>query len=290
MKYTASSDPIVIEALSALDSGNTGKLLDLIDNNPRLVSQRIRNNEEGYFKDPYLLYFIADNPIRTDRLPKNITEITSELVRSVKQNSPETYQSQIDYTLSLVASGRIPKECGVQIELLDLLIDAGASPDCPMVALTHGNLEAAEYLLSRGATLTLALAVCLERTVEIQWLADHSTPNEKLTALAAAAFYGKADSIKTLLQMNTDPNGFPDRENGFHTHATPLHQAVYSGSIASVQLLVEAGANIDAPDRIYHGNPTGLGNPYAFRIHRPSKPIQLRRHRSIPPQYKTLNA
>ena len=36
-----------------------------------------------------------------------------------------------------------------------------------------------------------------------------------------------------------------------------LHQAVYSGSFGSVKILVEAGANPDAKDRIYHGTPLG---------------------------------
>ena len=35
----------------------------------------------------------------------------------------------------------------------------------------------------------------------------------------------------------------------------PLHQAVSSGSLESVKLLVEAGASLSAKDKIYDGTP-----------------------------------
>jgi len=245
------------EAITAIDSGRTTELLDLIDKHPDLVRERFHNAEEGYFKDPYLLWFVADNPIRIDKLPPNIVEITRLLVEAVKREAPDTCQQQIDYTLGLVASGRIPRECGVQIAMLDLLIDAGASPDGAMTALTNGNVEAAQHLLDRGDKLTLAIAVCLERMDEINDLAAQASNDEKLTALAAAAFYGKADMVKRLLEMGIDPNGFPEADSGFHSHATPLHQAVSSGSLDCVKLLVEAGARLDVQDKIYGGTPLG---------------------------------
>jgi peptide-methionine (S)-S-oxide reductase len=40
-------------------------------------------------------------------------------------------------------------------------------------------------------------------------------------------------------------------------HSTPLHQAVSSGSLAAVQVLVEAGADLTTRDRIYDGTPLG---------------------------------
>ncbi len=244
-------------AVSAIDAGNIAELEDLITSDPGLVRDRLRNNENGYFKDPYLLWFVADNPIRVDKLPANIIEITNLLIQAVKRESPDTCQQQIDYTLALVASGYIPRECGVQIPMIDLLIDAGASPDVAMIALTNGNLNAAQHLIDHGSKLNLALAVCLEHMDDIGHLAAHASDTEKLTALAAAAYYGKANMIKRLLEMGTDPDGYPAVTSGFHSHATPLHQAVSSGSLDSVKLLVEAGARRDMPDKIYDGTPMG---------------------------------
>jgi peptide-methionine (S)-S-oxide reductase len=78
-----------------------------------------------------------------------------------------------------------------------------------------------------------------------------------LGALTAAAFYGKIDMVSFLLAQGTDPNGYPERSGGFHQHATPLHQAVYSGSLDVVKLLVEAGASLKAKDKVYEGTPLG---------------------------------
>jgi hypothetical protein len=243
------------QAVAAIDSGRTIELFDLISKHPGLIRYRLPNNEEGYFKDPYLLWFVADNPIRTGKLSTNILEITHQLVQVVKREALDTYQHQIDYTVGLVASGRTARECGVQIEMIDLLIDAGASPDSAMVALTNGNVDAAQHLVNRGGKLTLAIAVCLDRMDDISHLVSMANANEKLTALAAAAFYGKENMVKHLLEMNIDPNGFPETGSGFHSHATPLHQAVSSGSLDCVKLLVEAGARLNATDKVYNGTP-----------------------------------
>ena len=67
--------------------------------------------------------------------------------------------------------------------------------------------------------------------------------------------FGHAQMIKILLGTGVDVNMIPQSE--FHTHASPLHQAVSSGDIDAVKLLVEAGANLHAIDSIYHG--TALG-------------------------------
>ena len=63
--------------------------------------------------------------------------------------------------------------------------------------------------------------------------------------------------ISFLIEKGVDVNGYPDEFYGFHTHASALHQAVYSGSLKSVQLLVEAGAKLDATDTVYKGTPLG---------------------------------
>lgn len=82
----------------------------------------------------------------------------------------------------------MPHECGVQIAM----IDAGTSPNSAMAALANGNVDAALHLVDRGANLTLAIAVGLDRTDDIHHLAALATNDEKLTALATASFYGKS--------------------------------------------------------------------------------------------------
>jgi peptide-methionine (S)-S-oxide reductase len=110
-------------------------------------------------------------------------------------------------------------------------------------------MDAAKHLISRGGDYTLLAAVCFDEKEKVQELLPGSSGDEKLTALTAAAFYGNTALTDLLLKAGVDPNGYP--ANGFHTHATPLHQGVYSGKFDIVKLLVVAGADITAKDKIY---------------------------------------
>jgi hypothetical protein len=250
-------DPIFREAVEAIDTGNIVVLESLLTKHPRLLREPLDRPSGDYFQHPYLLWFIADNPIRNNVLPANIVDITRLLVRFVKQAAPSSMQHQLGYTLGLVATGRIPRECGVQIALIDLLIDEGAQPGGGMGALAHGNKDAAAHLIKRGGTLTLATAVGLDRISDVERLIQDAGDNEKLVALTMAAFDGNTRMLSFLLSKGVDPNGYPANNNGFHSHATPLHQAVYSGSPEAVKLLVEAGAQLNVPDKIYGGTPLG---------------------------------
>ncbi len=257
MKNSEITDPLFREAVEAIDSGSMTALEGLLAAHPELVQDRLNYPNGGYFKEPYLLWFVADNPIRIDRLPGNIEEVTRLLIQAVKSEAADSAQQQLDYALGLVATGKVPKECGVQIEMMNLLIDAGAKPGGGLGAIAHGNIEAAEHLIGRGGKLTFAAAVCLERMEDVYRLAPSADKDEQLVALTAAAFYGKSNMISLLLGMGIDPNGYPTSDSGFHSHATPLHQAVSSGSLDAVKLLVEAGANLDAVDLMYDGTPLG---------------------------------
>src|SRR5664279_4320315 len=109
MKNSEIKDPLFREAIEAIDSGNTIQLERLLAENPRLVYSRLSLPSGDYFQHPYLLWFIADNPIRIDKLPGNIIDLTRLLIRVVKQEATDSVQEQLDYTLGLVATGRIPK-------------------------------------------------------------------------------------------------------------------------------------------------------------------------------------
>jgi peptide-methionine (S)-S-oxide reductase len=56
------------DALDAMDSGDPGRLERLFAEDPGLVRDRV-NGGEGYFRRPYLLWFVAENPVRNGRLP-----------------------------------------------------------------------------------------------------------------------------------------------------------------------------------------------------------------------------
>jgi peptide-methionine (S)-S-oxide reductase len=257
MKNSDITNPLFREAVEAIETGDIGLLTTLITENHHLVQDKLDLPEPGYFQNPYLLWFVADNPIRNGKLPANIVDVTQLLIGYVKKFAAGTMQQQLDYALGLVATGRIPRECGVQIALMDVLIDAGATPGGGLGALAHGNFDAAAHLIVRGGQLTLAAAIGLDRMDDVIRFTAGADKAELLVALTVAGFYGKPQMITYLLNLGADPNGYPENNAGFHSHATPLHQAVYSGSLECVKLLVEAGARLDMPDKIYNGTPIG---------------------------------
>jgi len=257
MDITKVDDAIFLEAITAVDAGNIPVLKDLITKHPRLVTERLNYPSGDYFDSPYLLWFVADNPIRNEKLPANIFDVATLLIAEVKKQAPGTVQKQLDYALGLVATGRIPRECGIQIQLIDVLIDAGATPGGGSGALAHGNIEAATHLIKRGGKLTLTTAVGLDWLDDVMRLAFSAGDDEKLAALTMAAFYGKTCMVEYLLSIGVDPNDYPENGTGFHTHATPLHQAVCSRSLDTVKLLIEAGARPDLTDKAYGGTPLG---------------------------------
>jgi len=245
------------KAVEAIDAGDITSLQKLLAQDPALTVMRSHSPPEGYFSHPYLLWFIAGNPVRQERLAVNICEITKLIIREVKQHAAESFREQIDYTLGLVATGSVPRESGVQIELMDILINEGATVSNVIGALAHGNKGAAQHLVNKGAELTLAVAICLEISSQIPLLAKESTIADRQLALMASSFYGIPEMIQLLISDGDDVNFYLQKESGFHSHATALHQAVFSGSLEAVKILAGAGADLTLTDKIYNG--TALG-------------------------------
>ena len=153
----------------------------------------------------------------------------------------------------------------MQIELMDVLVDAGASLDGRTVyqgrygthsdaAIYNGNFAAAEHLLERGAPLTLSTALCLGRWADVERLAQATTLREKQNAFVQAALNGNAEALRRMLVLGMDPTTVSAQNQ---SHGTALHHAVWSGSLDAVRALVEAGADLTRRDTIYDGTPLG---------------------------------
>ena len=246
------------QAINDIDKGDIAHLEQLITDNPGLLGERFHTPGQGYFERPYLLWFVANNPIRNEGMATNIVAITRLLIQLARQQQVTNLKEQLDYTLALVVSGRIPKEHGVQLPMADLLISEGATPRGAVGALAHNNLDAARFLVEKGEPVDLVTAICLDLPPAKE-LAAHSTAAEKTVALIGASFFGKVEAIRFLLDLGTDVNAYADAKTskGFHSHATALHQAVFSKSIEAVKMLLEAGARPDLKDRIYDSTPLG---------------------------------
>lgn len=250
-------DPLFRDAVAAIDSGDVSALEGLLAAHPELVRDRLAGyGGEGYFREPYLLWFVAENPIRNGKLPANIAQVTRTILRAAERQDVDSLRAQVDYALALVCSGRVPRECGVQRELIDLLVEAGADPNEAMApALAHKEVAAVERLLDHGASLDLTAAVCTGRTDDVARLGPTAGAGDRQAALTCAALYGHPEALSRLIDFGVDLNAYSPV--GYHSHATPLHHAVDSGSLEAVKVLVEAGASLDAKDLSYQATPLG---------------------------------
>jgi peptide-methionine (S)-S-oxide reductase len=179
--------------------------------------------------------------------------VASEIIQAAEREGVDSLQEQLDYALRLVSWSWVARKCEVQIELIDVLIDAGASPDGnPNNALVNGNFAAAAHLVERGAKLTLATALCLERWNDVTRLAQTASASEKQFGFILAALNGKAEALRRMIDLGVDLNR-PSAD--LYSHATALHHAVSSGSLEAVKVLVEAGAALGTKDRAWNATP-----------------------------------
>jgi hypothetical protein len=243
-------DPAFRRAVDLLDAGGVDGLRAHLCAHPNLVHQRVTFEGGNYFQNPSLLEFVAENPIRHGKLPGNIVEITKLILDAGAKNDRTT----LDETLGLVCSGRVPRECGVQIALIDLLCDYGADPNRGMPG-AHGEFEAAGALLRRGARLDLPVAAALGCVEDTRQLLPGASPEDRHRALALSAQFGRTEIVHMLLDAGEDPNRY--NPAGCHAHSTPLHQAALAGHEEIVRLLVERGARLDLKDTIWQGTPEG---------------------------------
>lgn len=150
----------------------------------------------------------------------------------------------------------------LQRPLAELLVERGASVELPgsrwngavVTALTFGFLDTARALAAHaGAVQDIAVAAGLGLLGDTARLLPSADAERQRSALALACMHGHARVAQPLLDAGVDPNH--DNPDGFHSHSTPLHQAVWANHEPVVRLLVERGARLDIRDTIYGGTP-----------------------------------
>ena len=236
-------------AVDLIDKGDVEALRAHLLQHPALIHQRM-TFEPGYFANPTLLEFVAENPIRHERLPPNIVDVA----RTVLDAGARADTRGLNATLALVAAGRVPRECGVQGPLIDLLCDYGADANGAMrSAIAHGEWIAVNALIRRGATVDLAAAAAMGRTDMVRTALPAANSEIRHFALAWAAQFGHTDVVRLLLDAGEDPSRY--NPAGAHAHSTPLHQAAFAGHLDVVRLLVDRGARRDIRDTVYDGTP-----------------------------------
>ncbi len=167
------------------------------------------------------------------------------------------------------------------LEIVKTLLAAGVGPDGKLkdsrstplvVAARKGDLELARLLIEKGADVNLMPLRCFPQLRKgeyyiggplheaigfdqpeiIDLLLAHKAdvnllePRGKITALWLAAWKGKPDLIKRLLDLGADPDTESVKEfqndgfEGYPGQSTPLERAIIERSVEGVKLLLEA--------------------------------------------------
>jgi ankyrin repeat protein len=243
-------DELFRRAADLMDQGDEAALAAHLAAHPDLARERVHFEGLNYFRNPSLLAFIAENPVRHGRMPSNVVEVACVVLDAGAAGD----KKGLDETLALVSSGRVARECRAQEALIKLLCDRGADPgQASQPALSHGEFEAAFALLRCGAPLTLSVSAALGMTEEAQKLLPNAEVSERHLALANAAQHGRAAIIRLLLDAGGDPSRY--NPEGAHSHSTPLHQAAWHGHDEVARLLVECGARRDVRDTVFRATP-----------------------------------
>jgi peptide-methionine (S)-S-oxide reductase len=193
-------------------------------------------------------------PVLSDRLPANIVDVIAAIVAAVRRDAPASLQEQLDSTLPLVCWSGVAARCGVQLAMIDALIDAGAAPaENAHNALVNGHIAAAERLVARGGHLTLATALCLGRLDEVPRLAAAASARERQFAFV---------SPRSMAVPMRSPGW---RATGFRSTGEPgslrARDTVASRDapecFETVKALDETGADVTRPDSAWNGTPLG---------------------------------
>jgi hypothetical protein len=248
-------------AADAIVAGDAATLKSLLRESPNLIQAR---STRAHWAT--LLHYVGANGFENYRQksPKNAVEIARILLDAGAEVDAvaDTYGKST--TLGLVATSVHPKRAGVQIALMETLLDHGAAIDgspgggSPLISALHnGRPEAAEFLAKRGARLDLEGAAGVGRlnVVESFFHDNGSLKASATRAQMSAGFlwaceYGRTSVVDFLIKKGVDLRA------GQNTGLTGLHWAVVGGQLDTIRLLLKRGAPLEAKN-VYGG--TALG-------------------------------
>ena len=267
------------EAVDAIVNGDLAALEKLLSENPVLVRTRSTREHRST-----LLHYVSANGVEDFRqkTPKNIVEITRLLLKAgTDVNAESDAYGGRSTTLGLTATSYHPEAAGVQLALLELLIEQGAMIDAPdggsavNGCLHNGRGQAAEFLARRGARLDLEGAAGVGRLdVVTSFFGDDgslkppATQSQMHAGFAWACEFGRTDVVDFLLQRGMEV----DAKLTQHGGETGLHWAAFAGHVDIVSLLLERGAPVDVKDKRFDGTPLDWTlHEWAFSADKPDR-------------------
>jgi len=244
-------------ATDAIVRGDIAALKKLLDDGPTLVHARSTREHRST-----LLHYVSANGIEDFRqkTPSNIVEIANLLLtKGADVNAESDAYGGGSTALGLVATSVHPERAGVQIALLETLLEHGARIDRPSAAgnghsviagcLANGQPKAAEFFANLGASLDLESAAALGRLEIVQSSFDEAFKQQIESGFLYACGYGRPQVVKFLLEKGTDP-AFRNI-NG----QTGLHWAAYGAHAEVVELLLQHRSPIDTKENNFQAQP-----------------------------------
>jgi ankyrin repeat protein len=247
-------------AVDAIVSGNAAVLKNLLADHPDLAHQRSTREHRST-----LLHYVSANGVEDFRqkTSPNIVEIATLLLDAGAEVDAESEAYGGGCTaLGLVATSVHPENAGVQIALLETLLDRGASLQLLSAGnghsivhgcLANGQPAAARFLADRGAPLNLESAATLGHLDVLRTYFDAdgaplpgTDPRQIESAFFYACGYGGLDGARFLLERGVDPAA--RNQHG----ETALIWACWAPEPESIRLLLAAGSPVDARDNRFH--------------------------------------
>jgi hypothetical protein len=249
-------------AVDAIVAGDEVALGALLGNDPALAKARSLREHHSM-----LLHYCSANGVEDfrQRTPENIVAIARMLLDAgADVNAESEAYGGGSTTLMLAATSEPPERAGVQIPLMELLLDRGAVMDRGrssdvVVCLRNGRARAAELLAGKGARLDLegAAGVGALDTVKAFFAEDgkvraSATEKQLADGFGWACEFGRLDVVEYLLQhgVRADTTLHAD-------FVTPLHWAALGGHLEIVKKLLARGADVNAREKGYGGTPVG---------------------------------
>lgn len=257
-------------AVEAVVNGDLAALRALLAADRGLVHARSARvtNFDPPIHGATLLHYLAANGVEgyRQKTPPNAVAVAEMLlIEGADPNSLAGLYGGQCSTMSLLVSSSHPAAAGLQVALVDKLVDHGASVErlgdghwtSPvMTALVFGFRDAAEALVRRGAAVReLPEAAGLGQIDDLVRMLPGANAAARHRALAIAAQLGHEAIVRVLLEAGEDPSRY--NPAAMHAHATPIHHAAHAGHLGVVRLLAEAGARLDLADKIWKATPLG---------------------------------
>lgn len=251
-------------AADAVVEGDIAKLRGMLRENPTLIRARSARDHRAT-----LLHYIAANGHEgwRQKTPKNAVEVARLLLDTGAEPDAIAHMYGGDATtMDMLVSSVHPHAAGVQVALVDILVDYGAAVNgvednsSPlMTAFRFHYPLAAEALARRGARIDNVITAAALGRVDLvdAFVTDDGElrPEVRLAqvrwprlprdgrvhlgyALTWAATWGRKDVVELMLRKGVDPSGKDD-------DATALHFAAAFGHMDIVRLLLRHGASLE---------------------------------------------